>query len=485
MPISRIKTDGINDDAITSAKIGVDVIVADDLAANSVTVSELTNNAVTTAKIANDAVTGDKLANNITIAGTTTSTGALTASATSTLVGSVTHGTDSGDTRFNFNGPNQYRLTIKRGGNIAGQIGGGGADDLRFSNAAGATTMTLKSGKLGVGTESPSNKLHLYSGASGGTPQSRAALIIEASDGNGDSLQFLGSDSNFQSIFFGDASDNDVGRIAYSHSGNNMRFTVAGAERMRIDSSGHVGIAESSSVDGRLHINSTGQNNASGINILLECTSGGGRQWAHRISETGVNNGWYVIRDQTANKTRLQIHENIYWMINPNNEQTHVRIGTTGAIGTGYAGFELVRTSDHIGVMNIGKTYSGNTSAVKFWHSASQVGSITYSNSATAYNTSSDYRLKENVTADWDATTRLKQLNPVRFNFIADADTTVDGFLAHEVQSIVPEAITGTHNEVDDEGNPVYQGIDQGKLVPLLIKTIQELEARITDLESN
>ena len=112
------------------------------------------------------------------------------------------------------------------------------------------------------------------------------------------------------------------------------------------------------------------------------------------------------------------------------------------------------------------------------------VGSISISVSSTSYNTSSDYRLKENVTADWDATTRLKQLNPVRFNFIADADTTVDGFLAHEVQSVVPEAITGTHNEVDDEGNPVYQGIDQSKLVPLLVKTIQELEARIAALEN-
>ena len=84
------------------------------------------------------------------------------------------------------------------------------------------------------------------------------------------------------------------------------------------------------------------------------------------------------------------------------------------------------------------------------------------------------------------ATARLKQLAPKRFNFIVDPDdTTVDGFLAHEVQTVVPEAITGTHNEVDDEGNPVYQGIDQSKLVPLLVATIQELEARIAALESN
>ena len=121
---------------------------------------------------------------------------------------------------------------------------------------------------------------------------------------------------------------------------------------------------------------------------------------------------------------------------------------------------------------------------IRFFRRELAIGTITASPSVVAYNTTSDHRLKENVTADWDATTRLKQLNPVRFNFIVDADNTVDGFLAHEVQSVVPEAITGTHNEVDDDGNPVYQGIDQSKLVPLLVKTIQELEARITALEN-
>ena len=107
-----------------------------------------------------------------------------------------------------------------------------------------------------------------------------------------------------------------------------------------------------------------------------------------------------------------------------------------------------------------------------------------------------------------DATTRLNQLNTVRFNFIADADTAVDGFLVRKVQDIVPEAISGTKDAMmdeeyevtpavlDDDGNevtpavmgtrsvPDYQGIDQSKLVPLLVKTIQELEARIAILES-
>ena len=116
-----------------------------------------------------------------------------------------------------------------------------------------------------------------------------------------------------------------------------------------------------------------------------------------------------------------------------------------------------------------------------------EVGRIETSGTSTSYVTSSDYRLKENVVAMSGATERLKQLNPSRFNFIADADTTVDGFLAHEVADVVPEAISGTKDAVDSEGNPVYQGIDQSKLVPtqLLVATIQELEARLTALENN
>jgi hypothetical protein len=93
--------------------------------------------------------------------------------------------------------------------------------------------------------------------------------------------------------------------------------------------------------------------------------------------------------------------------------------------------------------------------------------------------------LKENINYTFDATTRLKQLKPCRFNFIADeTNTLMDGFLAHEVSSIVPEAIVGEKDAVDSDGKIDAQGIDHSKLVPLLVKTIQELEERIASLES-
>tara|TARA_Y100001963_G_scaffold117540_1_gene163527 strand:- start:502 stop:1329 length:828 start_codon:yes stop_codon:yes gene_type:complete len=148
-------------------------------------------------------------------------------------------------------------------------------------------------------------------------------------------------------------------------------------------------------------------------------------------------------------------------------------------------------TSNTQDILNLIGNGNSSNNAIRFWHGSnvafsggSVVGTVTIDSSSTTYNTSSDYRLKENVVTDWDATTRLKQLKPSRFNFKINKDRTVDGFLAHEVSSIVPEAITGEKDAVDKDGNPIHQGIDQSKLVPLLVKTIQELEARITTLES-
>jgi hypothetical protein len=121
-----------------------------------------------------------------------------------------------------------------------------------------------------------------------------------------------------------------------------------------------------------------------------------------------------------------------------------------------------------------------------FYNDGNAVGEIRTSTTATQYLTSSDYRLKENVDYSWDATARLKQLKPARFNFISDPDVTVDGFIAHEAQEVVPHAVTGKKDAEE------MQAIDQSKLVPLLVKAMQEqqtvieaLEARISTLEGS
>jgi uncharacterized protein (DUF1330 family) len=189
-----------------------------------------------------------------------------------------------------------------------------------------------------------------------------------------------------------------------------------------------------------------------------------------------------------------------------------VRMDNSGNLLVGATTDAGVSGSNAVSIRTAGSRFSRNTTSsagqINFYNPNGQVGNINTNGSSTNYVTSSDYRLKENVTADWDATTRLKQLNPVRFNFIADADTTVDGFLAHEVQTVVPEAISGTHNGMrdeeyevtpavlDEDGNevtpavmatrsvPDYQGIDQGKLVPLLVKSLQEALDKIDTLET-
>jgi len=172
----------------------------------------------------------------------------------------------------------------------------------------------------------------------------------------------------------------------------------------------------------------------------------------------------------------------------------HLMLNTTTERNAGNLSIDFNGTSQ--GSQGLNDTVSANGSVfIGFLTGGSFRGSITNNNnSAVAFNTTSDYRIKENVKYDWDATTRLKQLKPARFNWIADeTNTLLDGFLAHEVSDIVPNAINGEKdavytaqdeaNGLGKEGEPNMQGIDHSKLVPLLVKTIQELESRITTLE--
>ena len=122
---------------------------------------------------------------------------------------------------------------------------------------------------------------------------------------------------------------------------------------------------------------------------------------------------------------------------------------------------------------------------VSFTRQGGDQGGISVAVGSVSYGSGSDYRLKENVVSLSGAITRIKQLLPKRFNFIEDTTNTLrDGFLAHEVSSIVPEAITGTKDEVDSDNKPIYQQIDQAKLVPLLVAAVQELITKVEILEA-
>jgi hypothetical protein len=174
-----------------------------------------------------------------------------------------------------------------------------------------------------------------------------------------------------------------------------------------------------------------------------------------------------------------------------------MRIDSTGNIivdnisttGNGY--FKVPVASATKGAWVSLTSSTGLRKHLRFENGDGEVGSISTNASATVYTTSSDYRLKENVVALDGAIDRLNQLPVHRFNFIADPDTVVDGFIAHEAAAVVPECVTGEKDEVNEDGDPVYQGIDQSKVVPLLTAALQEaiaminaLEARIAALEA-
>jgi hypothetical protein len=161
----------------------------------------------------------------------------------------------------------------------------------------------------------------------------------------------------------------------------------------------------------------------------------------------------------------------------------------TGTPHTDGSGVAITASSGiFVGVSNahaiIAARHTTAGECIRLQFGSSDVGSIDVSGSGTTYNTTSDYRLKENITSLTGAADRLAQIPVHRFNFIVDPDRTVDGFLAHDVQAIVPEAITGTKDEVDADGNPVYQGIDQSKLVPLLTAALQEALTEIASLKA-
>jgi hypothetical protein len=134
--------------------------------------------------------------------------------------------------------------------------------------------------------------------------------------------------------------------------------------------------------------------------------------------------------------------------------------------------------------LNITEATANSRPYISFARAGGVVASITGTNSAIAYNTTSDYRLKENVSGITGALGKIESLNPVEFNFIVEPDQKVDGFLAHELQEVIPYAVHGSKDETNDNGDAVYQGVDYSKIVPILTAAIKELSARVELLEA-
>tara|TARA_R100001224_G_scaffold78178_1_gene48531 strand:+ start:272 stop:1534 length:1263 start_codon:yes stop_codon:yes gene_type:complete len=365
-----------------------------------------------------------------------------------------------------------------------------GSGQLSFTSNAGTTinnnadnrvitgsgTANTLNGESNVVIDSSGRLLLGTTSASGISSNADDLVIGSTSDSTVRGLT-LASTTN-ANIRFADDGDNATGMIEYNHSSNFMRFYVEAGERMRITASGNVGIntdspSHSLEVNGNI---SLGNGGGSGGSEMLRIFNDGGVERIH-----GTNNPSALA----------------FGMGGTSSSNEAFRIDSSGRVGIGTTttnnpdvgdGGLQIRPNHTNGAPDVHFTRasSSNTSSVVgFVNGNVGVGSITYNNGGTSFNTSSDYRLKENVVAISDGITRLKTLKPSRFNFIDDETNTLrDGFIAHEVTPVVPEAITGEKDAVDSNDKPIYQGIDQAKLVPLLTAALQEAVGKIEVLET-
>jgi hypothetical protein len=294
-------------------------------------------------------------------------------------------------------------------------------------------------------------------------------------------------------------------RSIFNRSNNALTFGTNNTERARIDSSGRllvgtsstsstaVGIFQGSALSptgpGRFLIARGSDNPSDGFTLGSLDFADSGHVFATRIE--GVRDGgtW---TSGSSQPTRLVFSTTADGASSPTEQ---MRINSSGDLLIGKtvnndtaSGIRLLSngSSSYVraGVTVLCNRLESNGNIVAFRRSGTEVGTISVTTTATAYNTSSDYRLKENVVDLDGAIDRLKLLPVHRFNFIADPDTVVDGFIAHEAAEVVPECVTGTKDEVDEDGNPQYQGIDQSKMVPLVVAALQECIKKVESLEA-
>ena len=376
-------------------------------------------------------------------------------------------------------------------------------DDRVDVKVGGSDIAHVTSTGLGVGTTSPSHELHIT-----GSSDTRAIIT---SGGSGDAVMMFENASGNTWGHGLDLSSSNYA-IAYNASGD-PSLTADG--KVNIDTSGNVGIGKSSP-DSKLNIETTKTTALSSeahfttLGLCIDdntayntALAGGGIAFRHIKNSSGDMNVYGAIDGVRTDNANGRVGGHLRFFTNNDGDgiptermridsSGNLFVGTTSLPSGGNGGFGVeAGQSSGRSIVQCGATATGNLTIQRFYNPNGSVGSITVSGTSTGFNTSSDYRLKENVVTDWDATSRLKQLKPSRFNFKADKDTTLDGFIAHEVSSVVPEAISGEKDAVDKDGNIEPQSIDQAKLVPLLTKALQEaiakieiLEAKVTALES-
>ena len=259
---------------------------------------------------------------------------------------------------------------------------------------------------------------------------------ISGVDGSASAPVFTGTDSN-TGISFG----TDI-----------VNINTGGSTRYQIDSSGDIQCGSANPVF-------TGSTLSS---LKIAAPNGTSRYFFGEIGgNTFFNNDGQVLVGKTESDHQvvgIRMSNDGFMAISKDNDAFEIRTGFSTTTAKGSILFKR----------------SGN----------SLVGSVTTTTSGTNFNTTSDYRLKENVIALSNAITRLKTMKPYRFNFKTDPTTTVDGFYAHEMATIVPESVYGEKDAVDSDNAIVPQSLDYSKLVPLLTGALQEAVGKIETLET-
>ena len=336
------------------------------------------------------------------------------------------------------------------------------ANTLAFSTA-GVEAMRLDAlGNLGLGTSSPTRKFHIKG--------SVASVRLEGTSVGG-YLEFVTPNAT-----------NFIGSPAAVSSGStdDLAVYVAGVESMRYVASGKIGIGIAIP-DETLQIDSLARN--------------GGKIKFSNSTQTGNT---ATIGLDTVNEQFILESEFAYPIAFKINGTEKARLHSSGSflLNTPTVIASAVNTQQSVSLTPSYSWFAHNDSifvqrpngldgpAITFFCGTNQVGSVGLTATATAYNTSSDYRLKYDWEPVRDASDRVMELNPVNFAWLSN-DTRVDGFLAHEVAEIIPNAVTGKKDETDEDGAPVMQSVDHSKIVPLLTAALQEALKRIEALEAH
>ena len=348
-------------------------------------------------------------------------------------------------------------------------------DEVNYAN-----NLAIKAnGNVGIGTTSPGCELQVGNYGSAETPE------IRLGGGTSSQIQLNTSNSSgaFAQVGFGStqyASENTAGKIKYTHTSQTsplsdvMSFRVNYSDKMFINGSGDVGIGTSIPY-GKLDV--AGNIRLQSANQIYFGAIGSIPYWNVGVDNTTNNNF------EIAGVSYFSGDRDI--LLTPANN---------GNVGIGNAApaakLDIVNTTStsSSGILKLKSTTQFSSAPghmIDFIRSNNTIrGFIGMSQYGVTYSTSSDYRLKRNIVPIADSIDRIKKLKPSRFNWDDGPDDyVVDGFIAHEVADVIPEAITGEKDDVDKDNAPVYQSIDQSKIVPLLTAALQEAVAKIEALE--